>query len=210
MTHELWMSFLALTGVWVLAVMLPGPNFLATAHASAMHSRASGLLTALGVAVGTAVWAVASLFGLGVLFRTAAGLYAAVKLVGGAYLVWTGLRTMWRGARGGGAGDDAAGAAGAPPRSAFRHGLLVDLANPKAAAFFASLFAVSIPPASPLWFKALAVVVVVVTSWAWYSFVAVALSLPPVARLLVRSRRAVALLSGAVFVWLGWDLATDR
>ncbi|WP_051445467.1 LysE family translocator [Desulfocurvus vexinensis] len=200
MTDTLWLDFAALTGAWTLAVMLPGPNFLATAHAAAARSRADGLRTALGIAVGTALWATGSLLGLGLLFRTAAWVYEAVRLIGGAYLVWTGLRLIFANGRPGASQPDPAPAS---RRSAFRHGLLVDLANPKAAMFFASLFAVAVPPDAAPWFKALAVGTVVAIGWGWYSFVACAVASPPVAALLVRWRRAVAVASGALFVGLG-------
>ncbi len=207
MNEAQWWQFATLTGVWVLAVMLPGPNFLATAHAAATQSRRAGVMTALGIAVGTAFWAAGSLLGLGVLFRLAAWLYSAVKILGGAYLVWIGLRMLLTGGR----EDETLRPSDMPSaRKAFRRGLVVDLSNPKAAAFFASLFAVAIPPDSPLWFKALAVAMVVTTSFTWYSFVAAAVSLPPVASLLARSRRALAAASGALFITLGLRLATDR
>jgi len=207
MNDSQWLHFATLTGVWTLAVMLPGPNFLATANAAATQSRSSGLLTAAGIAVGTAFWATGSLLGLGMLFSMASWLYSAVKVAGGAFLIWTGLRMLLSGGR-----DQEAHVTSSlhTARKSFRRGLIVDLSNPKAAAFFASLFAVAIPPQPPLWFKALAVAMVVGVSLAWYGFVACAVSHPSVSSLLTRSLRAIAVTSGALFVALGLKLATDR
>jgi threonine/homoserine/homoserine lactone efflux protein len=209
MTSIQWLDFAALVGVWTLGVLLPGPNFLATAHAAATRSRAYGLRTALGIGVGTAMWAGGSLLGLALLFRTAAWVYEAVRLVGGLYLAWTGLRLILTSGRAPVVQADAV-ASPASKRNSFRRGLLVDLSNPKAAMFFASLFALGVPPGSPLWFKILAVSTVTLIGWGWYSFVACAVASPPVAAFLARWRRAVAVTSGALFMGLGLRLATDR
>ena len=97
-----------------------------------------------------------------------------------------------------------------PPRKAFRRGVLVDPSNPKAAAFFTSLFAVAVPPGALGWFSAAAVATVVAIAWGWCSAVACAVTVAPVARLYDRSRRLIAYAAGGLFVGLGARLATDR
>ena len=201
-------SFAAIVGVWLFTVVSPGPNFLATSQAALNHSRRAGLAVASGIAVGTTLWSTASLLGLGVLFHTTAWLYHAVRVVGAAYLIYLGLRAILTARR---MPLDAASATGPmPPGKAFRRGVLVDLSNPKAAAFFTSLFAVAVPPGAPGWFSAAAVVAVVAIAWGWYSAVAYAVTVAPVARLYDRSRRLIAYVTGALFVGLGARLATDR
>ena len=81
---SLWTSFATIAGVWLITVISPGPNFVATSHAAVTHSRRAGVLVAAGIALGTTVWSTASLLGLGLLFQTAAWLYQVVKLAGAA------------------------------------------------------------------------------------------------------------------------------
>ena len=72
----------------------------------------------------------------------------------------------------------------ATPRSvagAFHHGELTNLANPKALALFASLFAVLAPPDAPSWFGVGLLVTVIVTTASWYVLVAITLSSDAVA-----------------------------
>jgi threonine/homoserine/homoserine lactone efflux protein len=144
---DLGAAFLAAVAVWLAALVAPGPDFAATLHAAAGGSRRSGLGVAAGVTVGMTVWATASLFGLHTLLRALSEVASAVRLVGAAYLVYVGGRLLWAAGRGGAPAPPAV-----RPRSlprAVRHGLLTNLANPKALALFGSLFAVLVPPAAP-------------------------------------------------------------
>ncbi len=208
MTASLWASLATIVGVWFVTVLSPGPNFLATAYTASRQSRRLGLIVVAGIAVGTMVWATASLLGLGLLFRSAAWLYQAFKIAGGLYLAYLGLRTILQARR------QTRQPLAAPPaltsRGAFLRGLVVDLSNPKAAIFFASLFAVAVPPEAPFWFKALVVAAVVAMAGGWYALVACLVTQRPVAAALARLQTAVSYVTGAVFVALGLRLATDR
>lgn len=207
---ELWLTWLPVAGIWLVTVITPGPNFVATSHAALSRGRVAGAWVALGVTVGTAIWATASLLGLGLLFQTAGWLYQIVKLIGAAYLIYFGVRIILSARH------------RRPPRTppgqfsatgawwAFRRGLLTDLANPKAAAFFTSLFAVTIPPAAPSWFIAMVIATVVAIAGAWYGTVALAMAWDPVADAYRRIERVVCYLAGAVFVGFGLRLAADR
>jgi len=201
-------SLFAVLGVWVLTVLVPGPNFLATVHAAHTQSRRAGDVVALGVAVGTAIWATASLAGLGLFFRSAGWLYQGVKIASTAYLIFVGIRTIIT------ARQRPAAALRQPAErglgKAFRLGLLTDLANPKAAAFFTSLFAVAVPPDAPMWFDAAIVALVVAIAGGWYAVVACAVASGPGAALFGRARTALTYVAGTVFVAFGLKLAADR
>ena len=64
---------LALLGVWTLAVISPGPDFVATSRYAIARSRRDGVLVGLGVTCGIAVWVTLSLAGLGVAMAHASG-----------------------------------------------------------------------------------------------------------------------------------------
>ena len=205
----LWASLLTVTLIWLVTVVTPGPNFIATVQASASTSRRAGLMVAAGVAFGTAIWAAASLLGLGLIFQTAGWLYQFIKLAGAAYLIVIGVRMIWSARRPSTASN------GLPIRGlddgrAFRRGLIVDLSNPKAAAFFTSLFAVAVPPTAPLWFDGLLISLVIAIAWAWYSSVAWAMATAVFSRAYGRAERAITAAAGVVFVGFGVKLAADR
>ena len=209
MTPALWASLLTICGIWLVTVISPGPNFLATAQASLAGSRRDGLLVVLGIGIGTTVWCTASLLGLGLLFERVAWLYLLVKLAGGAYLAYLGLRILLTAGRAAAQASAAApGATGITGLQAVRFGLLTDLSNPKAAAFFASLFAVTLPPAAPLWFDALAVGLVVAIAVAWYALVACFMATAKVAAAYRRAQRLILTVMGLAFLGLGLRVAS--
>src|SRR6266581_1956638 len=63
-----------------------------------VQSRAHGLAAALGMGLGGVVFASLALLGLAALLNHVAWLYAILKLAGGAYLIWLGIR-IWQGAK---------------------------------------------------------------------------------------------------------------
>ena len=73
--------------------------------------------------------------GVSAIVLASAELFTALKLIGAAYLVWIGFRTIQSARRE--AANMLAGGQAAPPmgaRRAFREGLLVEALNPKTAA----------------------------------------------------------------------------
>lgn len=186
--------------VWAMAVVLPGPNFLVAARSGLAGSRGRGLMTALGIAIGSITWALSAMVGLHALFLAFAWLYGAVKILGGLYLLYVGL-TVIRSAfiKGERAGEPSSvGRVGG-----FRIGLLTNLSNPKTAAFFASMFLTLLPPhLSPVGAGATLSLVFVI-SLSWYSLVAMGFSLGCMQRAYERVRRPFSACIGGLLVFFG-------
>jgi threonine efflux protein len=204
-----------LGAVWFVVVMAPGPNFLAAVAAATTGDRQRGVRTALGFALGDAIWATSSLLGLAVLLARYDWLADVVRFGGAAVLVTLGLRSVLQ-ARRDGAGPPAAAAGEKRPgrprsrlRSPLLTGLLVDLGNPKAAVFFTSLFAALLPAGVPVWVAVAAVVEMGLIPACWYSVVACLFSTGRVQRAYRAVRRPIDAVVGAVFVALGVRLATS-
>lgn len=202
-----------LSAVWAMAVISPGPNFLATVHQAAAGSRGHGVAVALGVATGTLIWVTSSVFGLGLVFTRIPWLVDVIRWVGGAYLVYLGLRLLI-GARRPVRHSMGMGAPEGPPSPsrarAFRIGLLTNLGNPKTAAFFASLFVVMMPADPPLAVQAAVILLIVGLSATWYSLVAWLFSTGPTVRLFARGKRTIDALCGGLYIALGAHLAWAR
>lgn len=210
-----------LGAVWFVVVVAPGPNFLAAVAAATTGDRRRGVRTAVGFAVGDAIWATSSLLGLAVLLARYEWLADVVRFGGAAVLVTLGLRSVLRARRAAAAGTTGpatpAGAGEGVPagrrrpglRSPLVTGLLVDLGNPKAAVFFTSLFAALLPADPPLWLAVAAVVEMGLIPALWYSAVACLFSTGRVVRAYRAVRRPLDAVLGAVFVALGIRLATS-
>jgi threonine/homoserine/homoserine lactone efflux protein len=196
----------AIAAIWFAATMTPGPDFLVTTRTAMLHGRDAARRTVMGLAVGTAVWGLAGFFGIHALFLAAPFLYLALKLGGGAYLIFLGVRLLVAGFGRRGPDLPAPTLRGG---SAFRLGLITNLANPKAALFTTSLFAATLPPSPPAWLGVAAAAIMTAICLFWYSLVAQALTTGRVAALFARARRWIDRVAGAAFVGFGLELALD-
>jgi threonine/homoserine/homoserine lactone efflux protein len=146
-------TIIGATLIWLAAVVSPGPNFLVVSRLALSRSRGSAIGAALGIAVGSLIYAALTMFGLSVLILRFAWLGDTIRIVGGAYVVWLGIQA-WR-ARPEDLHPAAAGAAQRVPSVlvGLRVGFLTAITNPKTVAFFLDLFAAAVPAATPLWAK---------------------------------------------------------
>lgn len=198
-------TVLAVFAIFIPALVLPGPDFVAVVRSSLARGTADGLLTTLGVSTGLAFYATLSLVGLSALLVEYHWLAWVIRILGGAYLVWLGV-TLLR-AR---AAAIPADAVTAPVHgSAFVFGFLVTLTNPKAIVLFASVFATAVTAATPVWLMALLIVLVFLSALAWYATVTLFMTSPPVARRLRNARRWIERTAGACFVAIGGRILLD-
>jgi threonine/homoserine/homoserine lactone efflux protein len=116
----------------VVLLLTPGPAVLFIVARSIEQGRAAGLVSVLGIHLGTIVHIFAAAIGLSALLVSSAFAFSIVKYFGAAYLIWIGIRTFMA--------KDADGEAplvpAEPLRRVFRDGFLVNLFNPKTAIFF--------------------------------------------------------------------------
>jgi threonine/homoserine/homoserine lactone efflux protein len=133
---------------FVLAIT-PGPGIFYVAARTLAGGRAEGISSSFGTGLGGMIHVLAGSLGVSAIVLASAELFTVMKLLGAAYLVWIGLRTLQAARR------DAlvilAGGTAAPPvgaRQAFREGLLVEALNPKTAAFFLAFVPQFVDPAT--------------------------------------------------------------
>jgi threonine efflux protein len=171
-----WPAIFTFLSVFTFAIVSPGPNFILVTNTALGQSRQAGLLTALGVATGSGLFALAGLVGLLVLVHSIPYFALITRFVGGGYLAWIGV-DMLRHCRSSKTPDTAANAQReSSPLASYRLGLLTNLTNPKAWAFYLSLFALLMNPDFPLWGKVVLNIAMFVISFAWYAIVAVLIS----------------------------------
>ncbi|MDX6523498.1 MAG: hypothetical protein QOI17_1011 [Gaiellales bacterium] len=126
-------TLLAFAATALVLLLIPGPAVLYIVSQSVEHGRRAGLVATLGVHAGTMVHIAAAALGLSAILVSSSLAFGAVRLIGAAYLIYLGLRTLL---------DRSGGEGAAPaPREArlgriFRQGVLVNVTNPKTALFF--------------------------------------------------------------------------
>jgi threonine/homoserine/homoserine lactone efflux protein len=201
-------EFVALAGIigaLAVGVVSPGPSFVMVARLAVATSRANGLGAAVGMGVGGVVFAAAALLGLQAVLLAVPSVYLALKLLGGLYLCYLGIR-IFRSAKVPLAVAAAGQGAGAPRSRSFWLGLTTQLSNPKTAIVYASVFAAFLPGTfSPLFATALIGVVFVVET-GWYAVVATLLSLARPRRAYLSCKAWVDRAAGFVMVGLGLKL----
>lgn len=199
-------QLLALAGVFLLACISPGPDFIAVTS-NALVSRSQGLRVAVGTAIACAMWATLAMFGFGLLLTKIAWLYEAIRLIGAAFLIYLGAKMLFSARRSyGGLPIKAQGSS----RSPIRVGFTVGITNPKTAAFFGSLFITILPADVPASVQGMAVSIVAGVALTWFSLLALLFSTPRVQSAYAMLRRPIDALMGTILVGLGLRLAVTR
>lgn len=173
--HEI-LPLLGIAGAITVGAISPGPSFLMVARTAVTSSRSAGLAAALGMGTGGVMFAVAALAGLQAVFAAIPGVYLALKVVGGLYLVYLGTR-IWQGAtKPLGLQPEASEPSAGDAWRAFLTALGTQVSNPKAAIVYASVFAAFLPCNFPLSISMITVLVIFLIETGWYALVAVVLS----------------------------------
>ena len=191
--------------IFIPALMLPGPDFIAVVRSSMTRGTRAGLLTTLGVSLGLGTYATLGLLGLSAVMIRFEWLAWAIRVAGGGYLIYLGIRLLL-------AKPDGIAIEEARQRqqgNAFLFGFGVTLTNPKAIVLFASVFATSVTADTPGWLMALMVCLVVASSVTWYTIVSLFMSSAPVIRSFGRARHRIERAAGACFVLIGGKILLD-
>lgn len=198
-------TLLPVFGVFIPALMLPGPDFIGVVRSAMTRGAAGGLRTTAGVSTGLGLYATLSLLGLSAVLAEYQWLTWAVRLLGGGYLAYLGVRLILAKRV-----DDAVTGMQPPVKgNAFVFGFLVTLTNPKAIVLFASVFATAVTRSTPSWLMALMIGLVVLSALIWYSVVTLFMSSPPVVRRFQHARHWIERVAGVCFVTIGLRILAD-
>lgn len=199
-------AFVAIYFVHLAAAISPGPAVLMAAHTSLREGFARGTWLAVGIGLGACIWALAAMFGLALLFKIAPALLSALKYAGAAYLVWLAVK-MWRHA-------PEPMETALPELAAARsnlglvwQGIATQLANPKPAVFFGTIFLTFIPPQAPLWAYAVILFIIFFNDAGWNVLVARIFSLERTRAVYLGLKTVFERVFGGLLALLGLKLA---
>ena len=175
--------------VYLAAAASPGPNTFIVTRLALADGRRPATLAVLGIAAGNICWLALVLGGAHLLFERVPSLAVGLRVAGGLYLGWLGVRALRATLKGGDLLTRAEGPA--PVGSSFRAGVITSLTNPNTLPFYLSLLGVTVAPGVPLWLRFAAASGVVVLCILWYGSLAVSFSSPVVQALYRRWTRAI-------------------
>src|SRR5215212_3140606 len=127
-------TFALFVAAALVLLIVPGPAVIYVVARSVEGGRLTGLVSVLGVELGTLLHVAFAAAGLSAILASSAAAFSVVKWLGAAYLVWLGLRQIF-----GRDGNDEE----VPPSGGeqnrlrvFSQSVLVQILNPKVALFF--------------------------------------------------------------------------
>jgi RhtB (resistance to homoserine/threonine) family protein len=197
-------------GAAILLNLTPGPDTAYILGRSVAQGRDSGITSALGICVGSIFHTCAAALGLSAILATSALAFGTIKLLGGAYLIFLGIKMIL----------DRRKQLSLPcnfrrrtSAAAFRQGVFTNILNPKVALFFLAFLPQFIDPASNvkvfafltlgLSFVTTGTIWCLILAWFASAFSERLRTSETVAQWLNRT-------AGALFVFLGLRLATVK
>ena len=199
-------------GAWLavsaVLIVTPGPDTALVIRNALRSGARAASLTALGVGLGSLAWAVTAAIGVALILERSATAFTLLRLAGAAYLIYLGLRSVL------GASRPVPPSSSTPramrDRAAFRQGVVNNLLNPKAGAFFVTVIPQFVGPGDPAT-RLIAMMLayeVMVIGW----LAAYGLAVSRARRMLAGSRvqRAMERATGLVLMALGARLALER
>lgn len=164
------MSTFALFFMASLALIItPGPNTFYTTTRSIAQGRRAGVVSALGIGIGSLMHTCAAALGISALLMSSALAYMAIKYLGAAYLIYLGIHTLLQ--------KESVYTSATPSTSLIRilsQGILTSLLNSKTALFFLAFLPQFADPSrgSVAWQIAALGVVFNVMVTLWYTLLA--------------------------------------
>jgi homoserine/homoserine lactone efflux protein len=196
MTWQTW-SLYALAAMGLS--LTPGPNGLLALTHGALHGTKKTLATIAGGSLGFGLIIGLSMFGIGALLATWAGLLVIMKWLGGAYLVWLGIQLIRSEpidiSRSKNAGNGRF-------RTLFRQGFVSAVSNPKGILFFVAFLPQFVNPRESLFTQFLLMAITFMLIEFVYEFTVASLA-DRIKPLLVRAGRNFNRVFGGVFIAIG-------
>ena len=126
-------TFVLFVAAALALLLVPGPAVIYVVARSVSGGRLTGLVSVLGVELGTLLHVGFAAAGLSAVVASSVAAFSIVKWLGAAYLVWLGLRQIF----GRGGDEEATPLGGGESRlRVFWQSVLVQVLNPKVALFF--------------------------------------------------------------------------
>jgi len=138
--------FVLFLGVMAVMAITPGPADVFAIATGMQRGPRAALQGVAGMNAATLVWFAAAALGLAALVKAYPQAFRFLAIVGGVYVAWLGLKSLWAGLSSEG---KALCVQARASDSAFRDGFAVQIANPKAILFFTAVLPPFLDPARP-------------------------------------------------------------
>ena len=205
--------FVTLLLIHAAAVMSPGPNFLIVLRNAMCFGSAAGVITSLGVVSAGSVFVTAGAVGAITLLSVNQDIAFIVRLLCGAYLVYLGIGYLRAARR-----ADVAVCVERPDEirvgwrryDCFVQGMLTNLLNPKAIAYYTTLFTVFTPVDLGMVKLMILGTGMMVISFIWYGLIALFIGRPRIRSGPGRAMRWIEGITGVILTGFGVKLLGEQ
>lgn len=204
--ENIWLNICSILLIFTIAIVSPGPNFIFVVNRSLSDSRKAGFYSAFGVATGSGIFAISGLLGLLVLLSSLPYFATFTRYLGGGYLIYLGGTMLLSCRRQTLVNTVENNTDAMAPLAAYTTGLFTNLTNPKAWAFYLSLFTLMIENEFPFWAKVFLAISMFLISFGWYALMALLISDRRVQGRFLRIQPLFKSILGSLLILLGGKL----
>jgi RhtB (resistance to homoserine/threonine) family protein len=214
MSESLWLEFITIAGVHLIAVASPGPDFAIVLKQVINQGRRAAIFSSVGIGLGIMLHVMYSILGLSLLIKNTPMLYNIMLYAAAGYLFYIGvlaLRSQPSESAVIALNDNGlASRSGSKSEQsiwqAFRLGFVTNGLNPKATLFFLSLFSVVVAPTTNDAVRWGYGVYLAVATGIWFITLSVLLSTSHIEQYLQQYRHVIDRLMGVVLIVLAISL----
>ncbi|MBT4882723.1 MAG: LysE family transporter [Glaciecola sp.] len=214
MSESLWLEFITIAGVHLIAVASPGPDFAIVLKQVINQGRRAAIFSSIGIGLGIMLHVMYSILGLSLLIKNTPMLYNIMLYAAAGYLFYIGvlaLRSQPSESAVIALNDNGlASRSGSKSEQsiwqAFRLGFVTNGLNPKATLFFLSLFSVVVAPTTNDAVRWGYGVYLAVATGIWFITLSVLLSTSHIEQYLQQYRHVIDRLMGVVLIVLAISL----
>jgi RhtB (resistance to homoserine/threonine) family protein len=214
MSESLWLEFITIAGVHLIAVASPGPDFAIVLKQVINQGRRAAIFSSVGIGLGIMLHVMYSILGLSLLIKNTPMLYTIMLYAAAGYLFYIGvlaLRSQPSDSAVIALNDNGlASCSGSKSEQsiwqAFRLGFVTNGLNPKATLFFLSLFSVVVAPTTNDAVRWGYGVYLAVATGIWFITLSVLLSTSHIEQYLQQYRHVIDRLMGVVLIVLAISL----
>lgn len=194
---------IAVATITILAVISPGPDFAMVTRNSYTYGIKTGLLYALGIAIGVQVHVFYTVFGITLVIMNSPTLFLIVKLIGVIYLVYIGFKSLTNKVK---ISSNNAVSRPLSALNAFKNGFLTNALNPKTMFFVVSVYSQVISTQNSIWLNLSYGLFISFAHWLWFSLIAIFFATPVVRNKILNYQFIMDRIIGALLILLGLSL----
>ncbi len=207
------MNYLSLIGTvataHLLAVIVPGPDFIIVCRNALTYSRKSGIWTSVGLGIGCLIHISISLAGIAFIVSKSIIIFNIIKFLGASYLIYIGIKSI-RCKSSKIQVTDKFKSKDISILSSLKIGFLTNVLNPKATLFFLSLFTVIISPKTPMSIMGIMSIIMILNTMIWFSFLSLLITQKNIRLIFEKFQDKVNKFLGGLLIFIGMKVALSK